>query len=160
MCKNPTGLSIGIRYEYFCSLRTCTCTIQWSLLSIHTYRRRRVLEYVVPGDGLCADLSARLAPSVGLAAAVRSCEAPRLLHGSSLLIKEARCADTVEQHPCNSPEYKQNLPMDNTRAFVIFQNPTYPPPRRTRIRRCALSVSLSLARVAGNFQRCTRVRRL
>lgn len=40
-----------------------------------------------------------------------------------------------EQHPYNS-EYKQNLPMDNTRAFVIFQNPTYfPYPARSESRR-------------------------
>lgn len=32
-----------------------------------------------------------------------------------------------EQHPYNL-EYKQNLPMDNARVFVIFQKPTFPCP--------------------------------
>ena len=118
--------------EYFCSLYVhmhAVCSVYVSDgVFLNTLCRRRFMRR-------------SLSPFGGLAAAVRSCEAPRLLHGSSLLIKEARCADTGEQHPykLGGREYKQNLSMDNTRAFVIFQNPTYPPPRSARIRRCSLA---------------------
>lgn len=65
-----------------------------------------------------------------------------LLHGSSLLIKGRRYVDALGIFAHNSP-YKQNLPMDNARAFVIFQKPTASLGPRSPFGPCG--------RVDGNF---------